>query len=333
MDNALWGIHAGSAGQCDQLFLGGNVVALGWNDMGNLADLPANRDAFKSRLVTAYPSTKDGAVPTTAGMLFRFVHEMKEGDAVAYPSKKDRHIHLGLVTGNYQYVNDSAEGYAHRRSVKWICLVPRTHFSQGALSEIGSALSFFQLRNYAEEFLSALAGKTAPVVDPATDPSASAIAVQVSETAEDFVLKTLAKELKGLQFESFVKHLLEQMGFRVRYAQVNQPGYDLIASRDALGFEPPIVKVQVKSVEGTLGDPEVSQLYGKLSGGEFALFVTLGSVTKKARDFEESKSNLRIIDGGELVRLIFEHYESFDSQYKGLLPLRRVYVPAPVEEE
>jgi restriction system protein len=170
------------------------------------------------------------------------------------------------------------------------------------------------------------------VVDPATDPTTTGIASQVSETTEDFVLKSLAKELKGLQFESFVAHLLERMGFRVRYAQVNQPGYDLIASRDSLGFEPPIIKVQVKSTEGTLGDPEVTQLFGKITAGEFALFITLGTVTKKARDFEESKANLRIIDGSELVKLIFEHYESFDSQFKGLLPLRSVYVPAPVED-
>jgi len=80
-----------------------------------------------------------------------------------------------------------------------------------------------------------------------------------------------------------------------------------------------------------LGDPEVTQLFGKLTGNEFALFVTLGTVTKKARDFEESKPNLRIIDGNDLVNLVFEHNEAFDSQYKSLLPLRRVYFPAPAD--
>jgi len=331
-DATLWGIHAGSTGDADGLFLDSSVVALGWPAVGDLQQLHKDRESFKKGVAAAYPDTKEGAIPTTAGMLFRFIHEMKEGDAVAYPSKKDRMIRLGRIVGPYVYTQNAQGGYVQQRRVRWEQAIPRTHFSQGALNEIGSALSLFQIKNYSDEFFAALSGTAAPVVDPATDPTTSGIASQVSETTEDFVLKTLAKELKGLQFEGFVSHLLEQMGFRVRYAQVNQPGYDLIASRDALGFEPPIIKVQVKSTEGTLGDPEVTQLFGKLTGGEFALFVTLGTVTKKARDFEESKANLRIIDGSELVKLIFENYESFDSQYKGLLPLRRVYVPAPVDD-
>jgi restriction system protein len=32
------------------------------------------------------------------------------------------------------------------------------------------------------------------------------------------------------------------------------------------------------------------------------------------------------------VDLILQHYEQFDSRYKGLLPLNRVYVPEALEE-
>lgn len=34
---------------------------------------------------------------------------------------------------------------------------------------------------------------------------------------------------------------------------------------------------------------------------------------------------------GDLSSLAPEHYDQFDSRYKGLLPLRRVYVPEPIE--
>ena len=97
--------------------------------------------------------------------------------------------------------------------------------------------------------------------------------------------------------------------------------------------EPPIIKVQVKSNEGSIGDPVVSALYGKVSSGEFGLLVTLGTFTSAARNFARSKSNLRLIDGSELVRLVLQHYEQFDSRYKGLLPLKRVYVPEVLEAE
>jgi restriction system protein len=99
-----------------------------------------------------------------------------------------------------------------------------------------------------------------------------------------------------------------------------------------LGFEPPIIKVQVKSTEGNIGDPIVSQLYGKVEKSEYGMVVTLGSFTNQAINFARNKSNLRLIDGEELVTLILQHYEQFGSKYKGLLPLKRVYVPEPLED-
>jgi restriction system protein len=42
---------------------------------------------------------------------------------------------------------------------------------------------------------------------------------------------------------------------------------------------------------------------------------------------------LRLIDSDELVQLVFPHYDQFDSRYKGLLPLRRVYVPEAIESD
>jgi restriction system protein len=124
------------------------------------------------------------------------------------------------------------------------------------------------------------------------------------------------------------------MGYRTRVSPEGPDGgIDIIAHKDELGFEPPIVKVQVKSNEGNIGDPVVSALYGKVSSSEFGLLVTLGTFTNAARNFARSKSNLRLIDGSELVQLVLQHYEQFDSRYKGLLPLKRVYIPEVLESE
>jgi restriction system protein len=91
--------------------------------------------------------------------------------------------------------------------------------------------------------------------------------------------------------------------------------------------------VQVKSKEGTSGDPEVSALYGKCDKNEYALFVTLGDFSNQAEAFARNKPNLRLIGSDELVRLILQNYEKFDSRYKSLLPLKKVYVPDPEEVE
>jgi len=331
-DRTIWGIHAGKTGDAERLFLREGVIAVGWDKVGDLLKLGDTRDAFKEAVAVAYPNKKPGAIPNNAGQLFRFAREIELGDLVAYPSKRDRLIHLGEVTSDYKYATEIEPGYPHRRSVKWLTNAPRTRFSQGALYEIGSALSLFQIKNYADEFLAAVEGrKTTPPVD--TDESVVAVAEEIEENTRDFVLKTLAQELKGHRFARLVAHLMELMGYRTRVSPEGPDGgIDIIAHRDELGFEPPIIKVQVKSTESSIGDPVVSALYGKVDATEYGLLVTLGTYTRQAKDFARSKANLRLVDGDELVQLILNHYENFDSTYKGVLPLKRVYVPQPVGE-
>lgn len=331
-DAALWGIHAGKTGDANTLFLKKNCVALGWAKMGDLSALKGDREAFKAQIAKSYPGTKPGAIPGNAGQLFRFIYEMKPGDLVIYPSKHDRHVHIGRVEGAYQYDPVTEPGYPHRRSVAWLKDLPRTHFSQGALYEIGSAMSLFSVKNYADEYRAALESISTVPPPVADDETVSAVTEDIEETTRDFVLKRLAQELKGHPFAEFIAHLLNAMGYRTRVSPEGPDGgIDIVAHKDELGFEPPIVKVQVKSGDGSVGDPAVSALFGKVSSQEFGLLVTLGTFTNQAKGFARSKSNLRLIDGEELVGLIFHHYEQFDARYKGVLPLRRVYVPEAIE--
>ena len=73
---------------------------------------------------------------------------------------------------------------------------------------------------------------------------------------------------------------------------------------------------------------------GTIQGqGEYGLFVALGGYTRQAETFADGNRNLRLITGDELVELIFEHYEDLDSRYKGLISLKRVYIPEEVLEE
>jgi restriction system protein len=323
----IWGIHGGRTGDANSLFLKRNFIGVGWAKVGDLSKLGSDREAFKAAVAKAYPDKKPGAIPNNAGQLFRFVHEMRINDIVAYPSKQDRQAHLGRVTGDYKYDPSIEPGYPNLRPVQWVRAVPRTKFTQGALYEIGSAMSLFQVKNYAEEFLAALENKVQPPPVEA-DETVTEVAEDIEETTRDFVLKTLAQELKGHPFAHFIAHLLNTMGYRTRVSPEGPDGgIDIVAHKDELGFEPPIIKVQIKSTEGKVGDPEVSSLYGKVGANEHGLLVTLGTFTGAAATFARSKSNLRLIDGENLVGLILGHYEQFDSRYKGMLPLKRVYVP------
>lgn len=145
-----------------------------------MANLPADREAFKKAVAESYPESKPGAIPNNAGQLFRFVHEMAVGDVAVYPSKRDRQVHLGRVEGPYRYDSSHETAYPHLRPVKWLRALPRTHFSQGALYEIGSAMSFFQVKTYTEEFLAAVKGQQPQAPVPvAKDETVATVAEQI----------------------------------------------------------------------------------------------------------------------------------------------------------
>lgn len=330
----LWGIHAGRTGDADRLFKQQNVIALGWHGTPDLASLPDDREAFKETYRKTFPDRGEGNVTASASQLYRFVHEAKAGDFVAYPSKADRRVHFGRITGPYRFEPNSIGGYCHQRPVTWLRDLPRTGFTQGALHELGSALSFFQVKNYLDEHLAVLETKRPPIAHAERDDSVALVADEIQDTTKDFVLRALARELKGHPFAAFVAHLLETMGYRTRLADAGPDGgIDVVAHRDELGFEPPIIKVQVKASEGSIGAPVVQALYGNVDVSEFGLLVTLGTYTAQATTFARGRSNLRLIDGAELVDLVLAHYEDLDSRYKGLIPLKRVYVPEAIEEE
>ena len=325
-EKRVWGIHTKDA----NLFLKNNVIALGWQQIGDLSLIAPDSESFKEKYIAAYPDAKKGSIPTGVGMLFRFCHEVQIGDYIIYPSKIDRMINIGAVTGDYMYVPDANE-YVQQRSVKWLKHLPRMSFSQGALYEIGSAMSFFMVKNYADEFLAALdKGFVKSISEGEEDDTVGATADDIIESTKDFILKELSRQLKGYDLEQFVADLLQAMGYRTTVSpHGGDSGIDITAYKDEL---PPRILVQVKSQDSDIKETTIQSLKGAMREGDYGLFVTLSNYTKKAQKYLENTPIIRGINGTELVDLILKYYDDLSEKYRRMIPLKMVYIPVPKEE-
>lgn len=325
-EKKVWGIHT----QDDNLFLKNNVIAIGWSDMGDLSAIEASREAFKEKYSQVYPNAKKGSIATGAGMLYRFCHEVQIGDYVVFPSKSNREVNIGVIKGEYVYDSSQIE-YVQTRKVKWLKHLPRTAFSQGALYEIGSAMSFFSVKNYADEFLTALDKDFKKnISSDSEDESVGATADDIIESTKDFILKELSRQLKGYDLEIFVADLLRAMGYRTKVSpQGGDSGIDITAYKDEL---PPRILVQVKSQDGDIKESTIQSLKGAMREGDYGLFVTLSNYTKKAQKYLDSTPIIRGINGTELVELILKYYEDLSDKYRKMIPLKRVYIPVPKDE-
>lgn len=335
----VWGVHMGA--HVGDRPIEGNYVGIGWPEMGDLTQIAPDREAFKAAVAITYPDKKPGAIPVDAGSMFKFLHQIKSGDYVVYPSKSDRMVNIGRFLGKAIYVPDDMDEYTVRQPVEWLGHFPRNEFSQTALNEIGSFLTMFRVRRHAGEFLAKVSVVApAPVAIPSedhtedieetTDDDTATVSVsrQAEETTSDFVIRRITAGLSGYEFEELVAHMLECMGYTARVTQRSSDGgVDVIAHMDALGFQPPIVKVQCKRITSQTLRPDVDQLLGTLGDGEYGLFVNLGSYTRGAIELERNRAKLRLIDGEQFVEIVLENYSRLSPRYRSLVPLKQIYVP------
>lgn len=328
-EKKVWGIHTDD----DALFKNENVIAIGWRKMGDLKLLPDNRYAFKSKYAEVFPEATKQSIANCAGMLYRFAKEVEIDDFVIYPSRNDRMINLGVVEG--EYVFNTQAKYCHQRRVKWLKHLPRTAFSQGALYEIGSAMTFFAVRNYTDEYLKAINsnynGKAGNTISE-DDESVGVTADSIIESTKDFILKELSRNLKGYDLEEFVADLLQAMGYRTEVSpHGGDRGIDITAYKDEL---PPRILVQVKSQDGDIKEATIQSLKGAMKEGDYGLFVTLSNYTKNALSYLNNTPIIRGINGTELVDLILKYYDKLSEKYRKMIPLKMVYIPiADLQEE
>lgn len=327
-DKRIWGIHT----MDETLFLKDNVIAIGWKEIGDLNAIDPSREAFKEQYAITFPEEKKMQIALGAGMLYRFVHEIQVGDYVVFPSKNSRKINIGVVDGAYTY-NPNAREYVQQRDVKWLKHLSRTAFTQGALYEIGSAMSLFSVKNYAEEFLAALekgftGNKAMDIADE--DATVAATADEIIEATRDFILKELSRKLKGYALEEFVADLLNAMGYRTTLSpHGGDSGIDITAYKDEL---PPRILVQVKSQDSDIKEAPIQSLKGAMREGDYGLFVTLSNYTKNAFKYLNSTPIIRGINGTDLVDLILKYYDRLSEKHRKIIPLKMVYIPVVNEE-
>ena len=324
----IWAVRAGAVSQVDHIFLNRSQLAVIFPEVGGDASaLPANRVAFKEAFGRS--DMRAEAIPIQAGQLFRFVHEIRIGDRVVYPRKIDRMLFWGEVTGPYVYDPEGAPDFAHRRGVRWIRQLSRDAFSQGALYELGSVLTLFEVKSFADEFLLKFEMRPdAHAAAPDADETEQIVVKDIIETTRDFVFKRLKTDLKGFPLEGFVADLFRAMDYHAQTTRsTRDDGIDVIAHRDELGVEPPILKIQVKAQESNISADQVKAFCAMVNDRDVGVYITIGGYTGPARDFARTKGNLKLIDGVEFIDLIQKHYDRLDHRNRQLIPLRRLLVP------
>lgn len=270
-----------------------------------------------------------------AGMLDRIVNTMQVGDGVVTYDPGTRHYWIGRIASDYFLAPGDVE-LPHRRKVTWDeATVSRDALTLDARNSLGPTLSVFSISPETwQEMIAAQKGIPAEALETEPDAEVKEELAQEKKSLVEKARERLKDRIVAMddgEMEELLAAVLRAMGFRTRVsAKGPDRGVDVLASPDGLGLQEPRIKCEVKHRRNSaMGAQEVRSFLGALRAGDRGIYLSTGGFTREARyESERATVPVSLMDLDDLARLIETHYETFDTEGRGLLPLTKVYWPA-----
>ncbi|MEK4298886.1 restriction endonuclease [Oceanobacillus sp. FSL W8-0428] len=321
-----WMIRAGDNNELIPIWKDKGIASIGWPKLGDPKQY-RSKEEMLTKANTVFVDSKPNTRKSWINQVWRFSREIKKDDKVITYFKETREYLVGTVTEVHFYnesIGDPA--YPNNIRVEWEeTTVIRDTLSQAAKNSLGSVLTVFRVDDWGSEIERLL---EYPFVEPEETDEA-----EESEIIEDLVNKALVMvqdkvdKLDPWQMQELVGGLLQAMDYNVRVSPKGPDGgVDVLAYKDAFGFEKPIIKVQVKHRKSSASAPEIQQLLGANPIDANSLFVSTGGFTSQAEAVARHNS-VRLVDLEELVDLVVKWYENMPNDVRALLPLQKMYVP------
>ena len=322
-------VRAGDNNELIPTWLRQQIVSIGWPDLGN-PQYFNTKEQLLSKADSVYPEEKPQTRNSWVSQVWRFSREIEIGDRIISYSKEKREYIIGDVTEAHYYDDVNDNPYPNTLKIKWESkTIERDKLSQAAKNSLGSVLTVFRVDQWGSEIEGllhnpSLNNLTLPENTPEDD---EAVVIEDLKSKARLMIEDKVDKLDPWRMQDLVGGLLQAMKYNVKISPKGPDGgVDILAYKDAFGFEQPIIKVQVKHRKSTAGAPEIQQLLGANPLKANCLFVSTGGFTSQAT-IVAKQNGVKLIDLEELVQLIIEWYEMMPNDTRALLPLQKMYVP------
>jgi restriction system protein len=320
-------IRAGDNNELIPIWKNQGIASIGWHKLGDPKQY-RSKEELVSKADNVYRDEKPQSRNSWVNQVWRFSREIQKGDRVISYSKEKREYIVGTVTEPHFYSESFGDPhYPNNIRVNWENnTVDRDSLSQAAKNSLGSVLTIFRVDQWGNEIENLLNNPHLSQTEIDNE------AVE-DEIVEDLVAKAFTMiedkvdKLDPWEMQELVGGLLQAMDYNVQISPKGPDGgVDVLAFKDAFGFEKPVIKVQVKHRKNSASAPEIQQLLGANPIDANSLFVSTGGFTSHAEAVAKHNS-VRLVDLEELVRLIVKWYEKMPNDKRVLLPLQKMYVP------
>jgi len=158
--------------------------------------------------------------------------------------------------------------------------------------------------------------------------------VNLEEQAFDKIRRLIESKFKGHNLTRLVEAILNVHSYQTyRAPEGPDGGVDILAGFGPMGFDKPLLCVQVKS-GGVQNDSAIRELEGVMSrvGAEQGLFVSWDGFNKIAiGNIRNLFFKVRLWDDKKLIANLLNSYEKLPDEIQAELPMKRIWIVVPEE--
>lgn len=319
----LYCIRAES-GKYAERFVNGGYAGIGWLPNDDLSAVKTREELYPLYQKES-PDDSNLVVGQQVGQIARFLLEIEPGDHVLTPDSDTEWLHVGVMQAGYSYVPEPKDGchYRHRRPVKWLKRVRRADFSIPFQASIKSSLTVFAVPQR-DHFFQTLAMPDGAGAGNAAKPAAKATAYDPQRAVLERLL-----ELDPKEFEVLVTHLLSALGFEgtEHTGKSGDGGVDATGELNLANLAKVKLFVQVKryKLDARIDAKTVKALRASIPANGQGAFITTADFQEKAvaTATEPGFPRIGLINGGQLVDLLVEHWADIPAEFQTKLALKQ----------
>ncbi len=327
----------GTKGGYESEALEGGLIFAGFEIDIDLKD--KSEEQIKQFVAEKHAGRTPGQRGSYAGQLTALSARMKIGDLIVVVSKRRiGHMAIGRVTGKYEF-DPAREAGPHTRRVDWIHpAVALSPFWSPYLSYLHARKTLDPVRDRETvaqvlRFIEADGELEDTSPSSLDDEEGYSYEAPVHDIARLQVASLIDRRFPGKEMERLVAGVLEAEGYTIA-PPVNaaDQGVDVLAGHGLLGFDPPLMCVQVKHEQGSTGAPIVQQLRGAVEdfGAQQGLFVSWGGFTRDAeREARKNFFRLRLWTASDLIDAVCRNYAKLSAELRAEIPLQQVWAVVP----
>jgi len=331
---SIWVVRGGKFGEYENRFINESKVYLTRDGFKTDLNKIPEQNELRTVLDDFYPTLPSSKLASWSDQIWSFAHDLQQKDWIIVPSKLSPVIHVGEITGGYNYDKNGSDPYYHSREIKWIEKdIPRGYFPTDILYQLGGFKDVFNADGVEKVFQTMADNDWAPTKDDDTSyEQTNELIALLQEISRDQIAQLIRNKFKGHRLAKLVKALMETKGYTTHMGSTDESGSDLdiLAAKGGMGFDDDSrICIQVKADD--LPVATLDKFLGTMNdvGANYGLLVSWGGFKSNV---EQERSNeffrVRLWNQNDLIDQVLAHYEELDNYIKGEIPIKSFWTIA-----